>query len=494
MAPEDQLAADPVAAAVSAAYAALAARVDEINDLNVFPVADGDTGTNMVATLKAAAESSQEKPEGDRAEHVARAVLLAARGNSGMILSQIIRGAAEALRGHGELTGETARRALRGASDASYAAVREPVEGTMLTVIRRMAEAAERSGPDATSAEVLRISLAAGWSAVEETTGLLEALQQAQVVDSGGLGVAIILDAIVAHMDGRPPAVPAETAQLSASADDHPPSRFRYCTSFVLEGEGMDLERLEDALVPVGDSLIVLGDDRQAKVHVHTDEPARAVAAGEAVGQVLGLNVDDMREQEAERSARIAKRLGATTTDSPVFALLATEQLARIAESLGARAVLPGDASRGLLADALSAESGASIVVAESDMVESIAPVVEEHDASVVVAPSLPAVLACLVAFDANAGLDSNVSEMQELAAEVRDAAVPSGDDLRSGLQSAITNLFGDGAGLVTVLIGASVDAAPNEVEEWVREVAPAIEVEAHRSGLNGNAFVIGAE
>ena len=494
MATNDQTVADPVAAAVNAAYAALAARVDEINDLNVFPVADGDTGTNMVTTLKAAATSSQETPNGDRADFVARAVLLAARGNSGMILSQLIRGAAEAISGQGELTGDTARRALRGASDAGYAAVREPVEGTMLTVARRIAEAAERTALDSDFLDVLRQALAGGWSAVEETTDLLPQLQQAKVVDSGGLGVAVILDAIVAHLDGRPPAVPAETAQISVSANDHPPSRFRYCTSFVLEGDGMDLAALEEELIPLGDSLLVLGDESQAKVHIHTDEPARAVSAGEATGTVQGLNVDDMREQEAERSARIAKRLGRTASDSPALAIVATEQLGRIAESLGAGAMVAGHDLVEQLAAALSQEEAPRIVVAEAATADDISEVAKEHSASVLVAPSLPALLGCLVAFDVNVDTAANLAEMEDLGAEIVAAEVTGSSDPKADLQREVSSLVDGGAGLVTVLIGTSVDAPPNDVEDWVREVAPKVEVEAHRSGLEHPTFAIGAE
>ncbi len=488
----DARALDPVAAALTAAHHALAARVDEINDLNVFPVADGDTGTNMLITLSAAAEAAQTGGS-DRADRIARAILVAARGNSGMILSQLVRGAAEALAAVDELDGAAARDAFRRAADTAYDAVREPVEGTMLTVARRMAEATERTNADVGFAEVVAAALGGGWQAVEETTGLLPVLTQAQVVDSGGLGLAVILDGIAAYLEGREVAVPGETAQLSSSADDHPPSRFRYCTSFVLDGGDLDLVSLEARLAPLGDSLLVMGDARQAKVHIHTDEPARAVAEGEVIGAIGGLNVDDMREQEAERSARIAKRLGVVAAEgATAVVMVETEQLGRIAAGLGAHPVVDVTELQAAIADATPA---ATVVVAYGDHAAQVRAIVEEHGSSLVVAPSLPAALACLVAFDGPGGRDVRVAEMTELANDVTDASVPVGvEDPKAALQEAITKLVADDVGLVTVLIGADVETAANEVEDWVRSVAPELEVEAHRAGLTQYAFQIGAE
>ena len=489
----DQRATDPIAAALDAARNALASRVEEINDLNVFPVADGDTGTNMLMTLSGVAEAAMDAEVQERAAHIARAALLAAKGNSGMILSQLVRGAAETLADIGEPDGGAARRAFRGASDAAYAAVREPVEGTMLTVARRMAEAAERAGDGRSFAEVVAAALAGGWSAVEETTDLLPQLAQAKVVDSGGLGLAVILDGVAAHLEGRTIAVPAEAARITADANEHAPSRFRYCTTFVVEGDDMDLAGLESALAGLGDSLLVMGDARQAKVHVHTDEPARAGQAGEAVGVVTAFNADDMREQEAERAARIAKRLGReATAESNLIAVVGTEQLARIAAGLGAAPVRDATTLRESLG---GSERETAVVVAHGRDAEMAREIVAEHGCALVEAPSIPAALACLVAFDGPGGRDVRVAEMVELAAEVRDAAIAAGVvDHRGALQEAISALADEAAGLFTVLIGEGVDAGADLVEEWVREVAPGAEVEAHRAGLTEYDFLIGAE
>ncbi len=196
---------------ISGARAALAARADEVNDLNVFPVADGDTGTNMLLTTAAveeAAAATTSLPRRERCAALSRAALMGSRGNSGMILSQLVRGAAEALAdGDGPLDAAALARALRAASDAAYAAVRVPVEGTMLSVARRIAEAAEAAADDPAHdlAGALDAALAGGRRGVEETPDLLPVLRDAGVVDSGGLGVAILLEGLAAALTGRPP-------------------------------------------------------------------------------------------------------------------------------------------------------------------------------------------------------------------------------------------------------------------------------------------------
>jgi DAK2 domain fusion protein YloV len=489
---------DAIADALDAGCVALAARLDEINDLNVFPVADGDTGTNMLATITAAAEAAHASVGAhDRAERIARAALLAARGNSGMILSQLVRGAAEATDAGAPLDGAAARRAFRVAADTAYSSVREPVEGTMLTVARRMAEAAERAHPEASLEEVIAHALDGGWQAVEETTGLLPVLRQAKVVDSGGLGVAVLIDGIAAYLEGREIAAPSDAPPTLESIVDHPPSRFRYCTSFVLEDISCELAELEDLLAPFGDSLLVMGDARQAKVHIHTDVPTEAVAIGEGIGDVGAVTVDDMRQQEAERAARLARRLGTPEAASAAaLALVETEQLARIAAGLGARPLIVGADPAAELADALREHPPErTVVVAHAELATDVRAAVVAHGAALVVASTRQAALASLVAFDANGSRDDCAAEMADLAGEVLSAAIPSdARDPRAMLERRVTELVAEGAGLVTVLIGAAVEVAPNDVEHWVRGAAPEIEVEAHHSGLDDYAFLIGAE
>ena len=322
---------DPLAGAIGAARASLEGHAREINDLNVFPVADGDTGTNMLLTVQAvevAAQGLMGTSTADRCEALARAAVLGARGNSGFILSQMVRGAADVIADAPLLDGPTVAQALRGASDRAYATVPNPVEGTMLTVIRGMAEGAE-AADSGTLQQVLTDALAAGRASLAATEEMLPQLREAGVVDSGAYGVLLIVEGLAAALMGRRLGPSVQVAAPAVVAHDHEPSAFRFCTSYVLDDATIELAELEAALHPLGDSLLVIGDRRQAKVHLHTDEPQRAIALGEAAGVVSGVNVDDMHKQEEERAARIARRAhadkaAATGTLDPALVLTAT--------------------------------------------------------------------------------------------------------------------------------------------------------------------------
>ncbi len=314
---------------VSAARAALESHAREINDLNVFPVADGDTGTNMLLTVQAveaAAAGLTGTSTADRCEALARAAVLGARGNSGFILSQMVRGAADVIADAPILNGPTIAQALRGASDRAYATVPNPVEGTMLTVIRGMADGGDGGG---TVEQVLADALTAGRTSLAATEAMLPQLREAGVVDSGAYGVLLIVEGLAAGLTGHKVGPSIEVSAPTVMATDHEPSAFRFCTSYVLDDANQELAELERALGPLGDSLLVIGDRRQAKIHVHTDEPQRAIALGEAAGIVSGVNVDDMRRQEQDRAARIARRTrsersAATGAVDPTLALTAT--------------------------------------------------------------------------------------------------------------------------------------------------------------------------
>ncbi|HVD09356.1 MAG TPA: DAK2 domain-containing protein, partial [Gaiellaceae bacterium] len=257
-----------------------------IDDLNVYPVPDGDTGTNLTLTVRAAVEHLDATTARDLAtlaNELTRAALMGARGNSGVIFSQILRGFADVVGQAERLDAPTLARAFRGASDAAYRAVRKPVEGTMLTVIREMAEEAE-AHVDETARELLAAVVLRGADAVERTPELLDVLRTAGVVDAGGAGLLEIVRGIAAALAGEAiPEAPQEQ-ELTVEAIHQELSRFRYCTVFVVEGDGLDREELEESLEELGDSLLVVGDATALKVHVHTDEPGTALALGTAVG------------------------------------------------------------------------------------------------------------------------------------------------------------------------------------------------------------------
>ena len=272
---------------------------------------DGDTGTNLTLTAQAIVESLEASTAADRAavaKELTRAALMGARGNSGVIFSQIVRGAAEVLGEPGTIDATRIRRAFRGASDAAYRAVRRPVEGTMLSVIRELAEEGENPRHAGLSAlELFRVLVARGEEALARTPEQLAVLREAGVVDAGGAGLLEIVRGISATLAGEPvPEAPAEDAhEAGIDAIHQELSAFRYCTVFVVEGEELDADALETELEQLGDSLLVVGDRTALKIHVHTDEPGAALALATALGTIEGVEIANMHKQTDERSGRI---------------------------------------------------------------------------------------------------------------------------------------------------------------------------------------------
>jgi dihydroxyacetone kinase-like predicted kinase len=320
-------------AALQGALAHLESRREEINDLNVFPVADGDTGDNMALTLKACLAELDRLSQVDRpldlivreeiVSSVARAALLGARGNSGVILSQLIRGAAEELISRpGELVDPVLiGAAMARAAQRAYASVREPAEGTMLTVMRDMAAAVAselahmgetRLNPGASAeeqnrmlADILERAVAAGEESVRRSPELLPVLKASGVVDAGGYGVIVVLAGVVAALRGDEAPQLAHHAPARITHPQHESSTYRYCTNFAVTGTALAPAPFVDALEELGDSVLVVGDESTLKVHVHTDDPEAATALFEGIGEVSRLDVADMRVQVHERDMRL---------------------------------------------------------------------------------------------------------------------------------------------------------------------------------------------
>lgn len=324
-------------AAVAGGLAHLESRRQEVNDLNVFPVADGDTGDNMALTLRAVLEELDRLQErygakpideigrGEIVESVARAALLGARGNSGVILSQLIRGAAEELVSRpGELVDATLiGAAIANAADKAYSSVRNPAEGTILTVAREMArmiasdvahsEGSTRLEPqtspeaqDRVIADTLARGVIAGEEAVKRGPELLAALREAGVVDAGGYGLTVVFAGVVAALRGEEPPELEHHAPARITHPQHTSGTYRYCTNFAVTGSDLRPAAFIGPLEQIGDSVLVVGDSSTLKVHVHTDEPDRAAMVFEGVGVVSHFDVADMRLQVAERDQRIA--------------------------------------------------------------------------------------------------------------------------------------------------------------------------------------------
>ena len=362
--------------ALRGALAHLESRREEINDLNVFPVADGDTGDNMALTLQACVEEIDRLAEsgGSRSldeigrseivDSVARSALLGARGNSGVILSQMIRGIAEELISR---PGELVDPMLVGAAMAkgaqrAYASVRMPAEGTMLTVMRDMAaEVATqiahgdlRLPPDTSPrdqdlriADVLEKAVAAGERSVERGPDLLPALREAGVVDAGGYGVVVLLAGCIAALRGEePPPVAHQHAPARLTQPEHESATYRYCTNFAVTASGDQQlappARYVAALEVIGDSVLVVGDHVTLRVHVHTDAPESATAVFEGKGEVSRLDVADMVVQVADRRERLAAAAG--PQHCGMLAIVSGDGIAAMYRELGAE-ILDGGAT-----------------------------------------------------------------------------------------------------------------------------------------------------
>jgi DAK2 domain fusion protein YloV len=420
---------------VRAAETALECNRARLDDLNVFPVPDGDTGTNMLLTVRAVTESLQQSvAKSDRAElaqEVAHAALLGARGNSGVILSQIVRGASEVLADGEPLDAATLARALRRASDEAYAAVQKPVEGTILTVIRALADEAE-ARTEIDLPELFAELVRRGDEAVEETRDQLDVLRKAGVVDAGAAGVVEIVRGIAAHLAGEPLPEIVEVERLKPDAVHQEASRYRYCAVFVVEGEGLDASALERELEPLGDSLLVVGDAKALKAHVHTDDPGAALRAGTALGVIERVEIGNMHVQSAQREGRLAQGGGEEERTTAVVVVVVGEGNRRLFESMGATGFVDGGetmnpSTEELLEAIEKTRAGEVVVLANNDNV-----VLAARQASrlagipvhVVPSSSIQAGLAAMLAYEPSAAAETNAEAMEEAAAAVATGAV----------------------------------------------------------------------
>jgi hypothetical protein len=493
-----------------AALAGIEASRDRIDDLNVYPVPDGDTGTNMAETVRAVVRAL----EGDENADIVRAVLMGARGNSGVILSQLVGGAAEALSDGSRVDTPALAAALRRASDTAYAAVREPQEGTILTLARALAERAEAlaaSNPPVENA--LPQIVAAGEEALARTPEQLDILREAGVVDAGAAGLLEIVRGIAAYARGEPLPEREEVTSLPLEAVHRELSRYRYCTTFFVEGEQVDPGRLEAELGTLGDSLLVVGAHGAVKAHVHTDDPGQALSIATAVGIVEEIDIKNMHAQTTARADRLA-RDGAVTG---VVAVCSGAGNKRLFESLGAVCVDEGGFMSPSTADLLAAIEALPepevIVLPNNKNVTSAAEQAAGASGKrvrVVATPTVQAGLGALVAFEPGRPATENEADMQRAAAAVSSGAVTrasrsatiggleveqgefiglvEGEPVTSGpvlepvAREVVERLLGEASDVLTVLIGEGVEA-PEELVEAVRDAHPDLEIEVHEGG-----------
>jgi DAK2 domain fusion protein YloV len=530
---------DVVERLVDAALASLEANRARIDDLNVYPVPDGDTGTNLTMTVRAVADALDESTASSRealARDVARAALMGARGNSGVIFSQIVRGAADVLGVEAARTidAATTARALRGASDAAYRAVRRPVEGTMLSVIRELAEEAEaRAAGHPPVASLLVDLVHRGEDALARTPEQLQILKDAGVVDAGGAGLVELVRGLAAAVTGEPlPELPELDRPLGLEAVHQEPSRYTYCTVFLVEGTDLDRDRLEADLERLGDSLLVVGDESTVKVHVHTDDPGAALSLGTRAGTIDRVEIANMHEQAQEREERLlAVVADAPSAQSGLVAVVAGDGNRALFESLalgpvsvveGGQTMNPSTANLVRAVQSLDAEE-AIILPNNSNVV-----LAAEHAAAnadrtveVVATTSIPAGLAAAVAFDGSRSAAENAVEMREAISHVatgevtrasRDVrlnglAITTGDwlgladgepvagggDFDEVAAAVVERLLAEPRGLLTMLVGRD-EPELDRLLDRIAKAHPDLELDVQQGGQPHYPLLLSAE
>jgi DAK2 domain fusion protein YloV len=514
----------------AAALASLELSRDRIDDLNVYPVPDGDTGTNLALTARGMVEELEASIATDRAvlaREATRAALMSARGNSGVILSQIVRGAAEVLGAAEHIDSATVAHAFRGASDEAYGAVRKPVEGTMLTVIRELAEAAE-SAPGLEPTALLALLVERGEDALARTPEQLPVLREAGVVDAGGAGLVELVRGLAAAAAGEPVAEPPRREELTVDAVHQELSRYRYCTTFVVEGDRLDADELETSLERLGDSLLVVGDPTALKIHVHTDDPGAALSLGTRAGGIEGVEIADMHRQTERREERLLAVLP-DLSRSAVVAVVAGDGNRRLFEDLGAEGIIEGgqtmNPSTADLLAAVDAMGAPEVVLLPNNsnvvMAAEQAARVAGKPVEVVATESIPAGLAALVAFHGERTAQENAAEMRaavagiatgEVAIASRDAsangvfvregeylglldgsAVTSGVAFDEVARVLLERLLAEPRDVLTFLHGEGAPPLNGLLDELALE-HPELEVEVHEGGQPHYPLLLSAE
>ena len=523
---------------------ALRAHQEELNRLNVYPVPDGDTGTNMALTLESVCrELGVSTRMDDVCDAVAHGSLMGARGNSGVILSQILRGFADTFRGLEDVTTTDLVTALRTAADAAYQAVMRPVEGTILTVVRVAAETAEaaRDAGEQRLDGLLERVAAEARAAVRRTPELLPVLKEAGVVDAGGHGFALMLDAFLTIVDGRPlpePETVATPAVIEAHLHADDVSTLRYEVMFLLDADDATIPAFKDAWRAVGDSIVVVGGDGLWNCHIHTNDIGASIEAGVEAGRPGKIRVTDLVEQVQEEEEWVRTHGGDVRSDSSavpvttaVVAVAVGEGTRRLLHSLGVQAIVAGgqsmNPSTAQILEAVERTPAKSVVVLPNN--KNIVPVAQQVDAltarevGVVPTQSVVEALAALVSYDPDATLESNLASMAEAAERVvtgevtqavRDGSAEFGT-IREGEWIAITRagiraaapsvveaaialcdeIVDDEHEIVTVVVGADVRVADTRrLEEHLALEHPNVEVEVHEGGQPLYPYLIGVE
>jgi len=560
-------------AIIEAGARRLEADREQVNALNVFPVPDGDTGTNMCLTLAAALKEMDKVASsslGETAKALSLGSLMGARGNSGVILSQLFRGMAKSLQEHRAATPLQVAWSLQEGVDTAYKAVMKPVEGTILTVAREMARAALQTAKRGEALDrVLEAAVARGREVLARTPDMLPVLKQAGVVDAGGMGLVCFMEGMLEGLRaadqasgqnraaaGREAGRAADRKEAAepAAASAGTEIRYAYDTQLLIRGTGLAVDLIRSQLESLGDSLLVVGDTRLVKVHVHTNEPHRALAACLLHGEIIEASIENMREQhEALKRGHAAdlvrepgppsavtegptQSVSSVAADAPrdglgVVAVASGQGLADIFRSLGANVVVSGGqtmnpSTEDLLNAVESLPSNEVLILPNNGNILMAAKQTAELSGKtvrVVPTKSVAQGIAALVALDRSLPLEKNQAKMEQAIQRVKsgevtravrdshfrdihihegefigilnDEIVTTGPDSLSVLGELVSRMVDGHTEIVTVFCGEPVDdGEAAQAGERLRKACPDHEVEVHRGGQPLYHYLVSVE
>jgi hypothetical protein len=483
--------------AIAAASSTLSARKDEVNRLNVFPVPDGDTGTNMSLTLQSVVKNLEELPMGASGADVRRAIttgaLMGARGNSGVITSQILRGLCEGSSDDFELTSASVDTAFSRAVEVSFQAVRKPVEGTILTVLKDTAAAAKRVHKKKLEiAPALEEIVNEAYASVRRTPDLLPVLKENNVVDAGGFGLAILIDGFVSALLGKegylgeeltfqPKTEPkVEIEQLN----DWEGSEYRYCNEFLVHSDTLDKDEALDFLATMGDCELCVGTNPKFKVHVHSNHPNKVLEYFLERGQIFEVFIHNMDLQSAERNEKLVaeqKEEPAERKPFGIVAVAAGEGNAKILESLGVDVVVSGgqtmNPSTADLLEAVNSANADNVIILPNNsniiMAANSAAELAEVNCGVVPTKSVPQAFSAMFGYDPDEALEDNIEAMTDAFADVK-----TGEVTTAVKDSHDANGNPIAEGDVIGIADGSIEAVGAEIEAVVLELLKVMEAE----------------
>ena len=515
----------------------------EIDALNVFPVPDGDTGTNMWLTMRSTIEEAYRAPDHSAAavaQAMAKGALMGARGNSGVILSQILRGLAQSLAEKETFTAVDLAGALQQSAATAYNGLINPVEGTMLTVIKDVAAAAQAqvSGDGDDLIPLMEAVVDAAGESVANTPNLLQVLREAGVVDAGGQGLYTLLEGALRYLRGeveqmrfRKPQIIVGNVHATKlpemiAADEEP---YGYCTEFLLKGEKIDLGKIKKKLEKKGESLIVVGDEAAARIHIHTLDPGEVLTYAADLGTMHQVSVRNMDEQHQDYLEMQKEKTPAV--DTGIIAVVAGDGLTEVFTSLGASAVVPGgqtmnpstkdllQAVERVASDKIIILPNNKNIVATANQVQSLT----EKTIAVVPTKTIPQGVAALLAFDYEANLETNTQLMHKAVAAVKSIEITRavratrlggleikkkqpigflegdlvavGDSTTDVLDQVLARLDLEKAEVITIYCGADAETAEAEqVSGSIREKYPQLQIEVIQGGQPHYDYIVSVE